>query len=93
MKTKQISIVLIPTTAKILIFIILFLLFVPVVEYDTGIRCITTPCPSGAPGSVLIYLMHFSHIYQFYYVSIVIGAVACYIIACLLWSLRKDFKK
>lgn len=47
-----------PTILKIFLTLILFVLFVPFLSYDTGIRCITTPCPSETSGSLVQYLFH-----------------------------------
>lgn len=35
-------------------FIIVFLLLVPLITVDTGVRCITVPCPSTAKAPILI---------------------------------------
>ncbi len=83
-----------PTPAKIVLFLILFVVFVPVLEYDTGIRCITTPCPSSAPGSFVAYLLSpEKFIYQFYYLSIIVGIIATYLVSCLLLSLARNVKR
>lgn len=94
MKTKELRELLVPTPAKIIIFLVLFMIFVPVVEYDTGIRCITTPCASAAPGSAAAYLLSpEKFIYQFYYISIVMGIAATYLVSCLLVSLAENVKR
>ena len=92
MKSKELRELVMPSRGKIIIFLALFLLFVPVVNYDTGIRCITAPCPSSSPGSIFIYVLHGSQIYQFYYAAAIIGIVATYLIACFAISLKKNVK-
>lgn len=41
---------------KVILTLVIFFVFAPVVYYDSGIRCVTTPCPSEALGSVLDFL-------------------------------------
>jgi len=88
MKQKEIRKLLRPTAPKVALFLLIFVIFIPFAEFDSGIRCITTPCPSGSVGSVLAYAFSFhGAIYQFYYFSIAVGLVASYLISCLLFSL------
>ncbi len=84
-----------PTPAKIIFSILLFIIFTPFIYYDTGIRCVTTPCPAGATGSLLMYFL-FSynlHIYDILYMNLVIGLFISYIISSALISLIKKFKE
>lgn len=45
-----------PTLRKIGILLGLLIISIPFVGYDTGIRCITTPCPSYAYTTLWKYL-------------------------------------
>jgi len=94
MNWKDISELLRPASRKVMLFIILFAVFVPVVAHDNGIRCITAPCPATSYSSILSYLMSpYQAIYSYLYAAALIGAVATYIIACLLVSLYRSVKK
>ncbi len=90
MKFKELRNMLKPSRFKIALFIILFLVFVPFAEFDNGIRCIRAPCPSSSIGSIAMYLLYHSPIYQIYIISIIVGAVAAYLISCLLVSLAAN---
>jgi|GEM_PF-5947697 len=46
-----------PSYGKTSLTVILFLLFAPVLNVDTGVRCITTPCPSGKTVSIAFALI------------------------------------
>ena len=85
-----------PTIAKTIIFIILFISFAPFVPYDTGIRCITTPCPSSTIGSLIQYLL-FSYDFYIYfpilYTNLIMGIIISYLISCALISIIKKIKK
>jgi len=73
-----------PTTLKILLATFVFVLFVPFIHYDTGIRCFQAPCPSGAYGSVVMWLVKSAHLY-IYRISLIImgvGMVLSYIFSC-----------
>lgn len=52
-----------PTGPKLVLAALLFFLFVPIVEFGTGIVCITAPCGTEATSSVAGYLYesHFSY--------------------------------
>jgi hypothetical protein len=53
-----------PTIGKFALAALFFITFVPFIEFDTGIRCITVPCPSSSVGSILSYhLFYFQHSY------------------------------
>lgn len=80
-----------PSLLKIAISIILFLVFVPFINYDTGIRCITTPCPSMANGSFLIYLIFSQnfYVYNLVFFNLIIGFIISYFFACII---SKTFK-
>lgn len=77
-----------PTTKKVVLAIILAISFVPFIYYDTGIRCITTPCPAGKLGSLVSYAL-FSYHWNIYdsgikYPNLIIGLIISYIIAALI---------
>lgn len=84
--------VLRPTKAKIALFLIIFVIFVPLVEYDTGIRCIRAPCPAGATGPILISL--FSHgLFGLNYVVMVPGLIISYLASCGIALLYSRIRK
>ncbi len=97
MNWKELRQLLAPTSRKIVLFLVLFAVFVPVVAHDNGILCNLATggtCPSTSVGSILSYALGYhGYIYQFYYASILIGAVATYLIACLLVSLYRSVKR
>jgi|SRR3989344_2369872 len=85
-----------PTIAKIIVFIILFISFAPFISYDTGIRCVTIPCPSSATGSLIQYLL-FSYDFYIYfpilYTNLIMGIIISYLISCALVSIIKKLRK
>ena len=85
-----------PTIAKIIIAVIIFIIFVPFINYNTGIVCVTFPCPSSAKGSIILWLL-FSyelHIYSVYYVNFIIGTISSYIASCIIvFAINKIKKK
>ncbi len=85
-----------PTLAKIIIALVLVILFVPFINYDTGIRCITTPCDSDANGSILQYLINapFDHIFNIHWLVLIGGLILSYLIACMIiLGYKKSVKK
>jgi hypothetical protein len=84
-KQNQIWNFLKPTIAKLVIFLIIIVVFVPVVRIDTGVRCITEPCDSASNVSLIIYLISMIEdvaVFEILYTSIIIGAVISYILSC-----------
>lgn len=74
-----------PTITKIIVAILILVIFVPFIHYDTGIRCIQAPCPAGADGSIAMWLI-FSHnfyVYSVSYVNLIIGVFLSYLVSCL----------
>ena len=73
-----------PTMEKFALLSIIFVLFVPFIEYDNGIRCIKAPCPSSDTGSVITYLIisPSKYIYSISAVNLVVGLVAAYLVSC-----------
>lgn len=69
---------------KAAIFLIILLSVFPSVKYDTGIRCITIPCPSESIGTFLNYFFNSPnhYIYSIDYVSLALGFIASYLISC-----------
>ncbi len=85
-----------PTLWKIIIFIIIFVIFVPFIYLDTGIRCIQAPCPSGKIGSILFYLLQSKklHLDGLYYFGLIIGLIVSYLLSCLIFRIcGKKVKK
>jgi len=45
-----------------------FIVFIPFINYDNGLRCVMAPCGSISSGSILIYLFRgFPHVHQINY--------------------------
>lgn len=74
-----------PTIAKIAVFAVVSVLFVPFIDYDNGIRCFTTPCPAETTGSTAmwLFLSYNYHIYEYHFVNLVSGLILSYIASCL----------
>ena len=85
-----------PNSVKIIILTILSVVFVPFINYDTGIRCIQAPCSAAFTGSFLMYLL-FSHnfyVYYFSYVNLILGLIVSYLISCLIiFLINKNSKR
>ena len=69
----------------IILAAIVFIVFVPFINHDNGIRCITAPCPADSTSTLLAYTLFFSHyhIYQFYWTSAAIGIIISLIISSI----------
>lgn len=84
-----------PSIGKLILTILISITLVPFIEYDTGIRCVTTPCASSAEGSIASWLL-FSHdfdVYSVSYANLIIGLILSYIASCLLIFLLIRIKK
>lgn len=77
-----------PNRSKIIVSLIIFLVFVPFIEYDTGIRCSLAPCPSTATGSVVMYTLfsYNSNVINIFYFNLIVGAILSYLISCVLMN-------
>jgi len=74
-----------PSREKYLAAVFLFLVFVPCLEYDNGIRCIRAPCPANNIGSLLMFFL-FSpthDIFQILYINAIVGLALAYILAAI----------
>lgn len=74
-----------PTWLKIIIFALIFVTFVPFIEYYTVINCIIGPCPPlpGPTGSLLPFLFPGHYIvHSILYVNMVVGLILSYLISC-----------
>ncbi len=72
-----------PIPEKIMLLAVLFVLFVPFIEYDNGMRCIKAPCPSSDTGSVIMYLLSpVKYIYNISIVNVIVGLMAAYLVSC-----------
>ena len=70
----------------IIIAALIFTVFVPFIYYDTGIRCIKAPCPSGANGSILTWLIssHGYYVYYINYLNLVSGIILSFLASCII---------
>lgn len=84
-----------PNAKKIIIFTILFIIFVPFINFDTGIGCIKAPCNAGETGSLLTFLFSSYKFYIYYinYFNLVIGLIISYLISCLIVFVYNKFKE
>lgn len=89
-----------PTKSKLGLAAVLFLLFVPFINYDNGIRCIRAPCPADTTGSVVMYSLQVAaenwrsvHIYHYELGLLAIGTIAAYLASCLLVFAYSRVKK
>ena len=75
-----------PTLKKIILTLVLFILFVPFIYYDTGIRCITYPCPSQAVGSIIGWLLSSYNfdIYSISFTNLILGLILSYLVSSTL---------
>lgn len=80
-----------PDIKKIILSLILFLVFVPFINYDTEIRCIQAPCPSSGNASIMLYLLLYtnSHIYSINFFILFIGIVFSYLISGIIFGYKK----
>jgi len=85
-----------PTISKIIAAIFILIIFVPFINYDTGIRCIAAPCPASANGSIVIWLI-FSYNFQIYsisYAALIIGIILSYLLSCIIiFAINKTRKR
>lgn len=73
-----------PTVMKLAMALLVFLLFVPFISHDNGIRCIKAPCPSVSTSPASIYFLFYPQyqIYEFQYVTAAIGLAVSYLVSC-----------
>ncbi len=85
--------------SKAILALALFVLFMPFIQFDTGIRCIRAPCPSSTTASVALYLYsaHISYpntmILGLDYQVAGIGIVLSYLISCITAHVYWHFKR
>ena len=86
-----------PTKANIILTIILVIIFVPSLSIDNGVRCIRAPCDADMTASILIYLLALigggSFIYEVFYLNLIIGIIASYIVSCIIIHVYEKTKK
>ena len=82
--------------AKVIITIILFIVFVPIISCDQGFIYIRPPDPSDFYQSILSLLISRPTCisYQILYIYLIIGLIISYLISCLItWFYNKFTKK
>jgi hypothetical protein len=76
---------LMPSRKKAAVAALLFVLFVPFINYWNGIMCIRAPCPSDSTGSLIMFLLlaptHL--IYQILYLNAIVGLALSYLLAAI----------
>lgn len=82
---------------KIVTFVIIAIIAVPFITYDTGIRCIQEPCMSSTTGSFLMFVL-FSYENTIYengisYLNLIIGLIISYCISNFLVNKSMNFLK
>ncbi len=71
---------------RIVLALLLFIIFVPFIDYDNGMRCFTAPCNSTDLGSLIIYIFNgFPHIYGINYPILFGGIILSYLISFLIF--------
>lgn len=79
-----------PSAHQIVWTVMIVLLFLPFIQYDTGVRCVTVPCPSSAIASAAGYA--FFHTQQEAYgvswIILILGTIVTYIVVSLIAAVR-----
>jgi hypothetical protein len=71
-----------PTWLKLLLCVVLFVVFVPFIE-PHGFVCVRAPCPQPWPQSLVTQFVFLRNpIAGIHYLTLVVGAVLAYILAC-----------
>ncbi|MEK6899087.1 MAG: hypothetical protein AABW79_03255 [Nanoarchaeota archaeon] len=81
-----------PSLKQIVWTLILVVAFLPFVEYDSGIRCVTIPCPSSGVVSPLGYFF-FHYTQVFYGISwtiLILGTILTYVFVSLVTAVRHN---
>jgi len=77
----------------LILTLILFIIFVPFINYDNGLRCITIPCNSDTTSSILLWAVYgLSKVYSISYFNLIIGLIVSIAISStiiILWNKRK----
>lgn len=74
-----------PNLTKIIIALILFILIVPFIVHDNGVRCITAPCDSETTSSIPFYLLaDYKKFYEINYLALFSGLIIEYLVACII---------
>ena len=83
-----------PNQKKFAIAALLFILFVPFINYWNGIMCFRAPCPSDSTGSLLAFAIFSpTHlVYQVLFPIALVGLVASYLTACALMQWKAQLK-
>jgi hypothetical protein len=81
-----------PTKRKIILFLLIFVVLVPFIQYDTGIRCIQAPCPAADVGSVFKFVKNSKGFVEIEYINFSVGLVISYLAACGLIFMHKNLR-
>lgn len=82
-----------PSLPKIIIFIIVFVIFVPFIE-PHGIYCIKAPCPQPGTQSLLTQFLFLKNpIVGISYINLFIGLIASYVVSCLIIFVVNKFNR
>jgi hypothetical protein len=79
---------------RVILTLIIFSAFIHFINYDTGIRCITQPCPTTMPITVLdwIILSNQGFVYGMSYLNLVIGIIISFLISSIIFYLYGKIK-
>jgi hypothetical protein len=75
-----------PDPWKLSLFLLVFTILVPFLEYDIGLRCITTPCDTVEFGPIVSFFFRSPtfYIFNIYYPFLIPGLVLSYLVSCLI---------
>jgi len=77
--------ILVPNFKKVSLFLMIFIIFVPFINYDNGIRCILPGCDVINSGSLLVYsFWGFPYVYQINYLILFGGILVSYLLSSFL---------
>ncbi len=84
-----------PTRVKVIFLLLAVLFVIPFIGYDTGIRCITTPCPSFAHTTLWKFMFlkndnpYTANSYEISWTRIAGGIAIFYVLGCMIVPLSR----